>query len=68
MKKILVTGGSGFIGRHVVNSLLKRKYKVTLLDLVNPKRKDVRFVKGSILNKKLIKSLLKENKSHSLLA
>ena len=62
MKKILVTGGSGFIGRHVVNSLLKRKYKVTLLDLVNPKRKDVRFVKGSILNKKLIKSLLKENK------
>ena len=62
MKKILVTGGSGFIGRHVVNSLLKRKYKVTLLDLVNPKRKDVRFVKGSILNRKLIKSLLKENK------
>ena len=62
MKKILVTGGSGFIGRHVVNSLLKKKYKVTLLDLVDPKRKDVRFVKGSILNKKLIKSLLKENK------
>ena len=62
MKKILVTGGSGFIGRHVVNSLLKKKYKVTLLDLVDPKRKDVRFVKGSILNRKLIKSLLKENK------
>ena len=62
MKKILVTGGSGFIGKHVVNSLVKRNYKVTILDLINPKRKDVKFVKGSILNKKLIKSLLKKNK------
>ena len=62
MKKILVTGGSGFIGRHVVNSLIKRNYKVTILDLVNPKRNDIKFVKGSILNKKLIKSLLKKNK------
>jgi UDP-glucose 4-epimerase len=62
MKKILVTGGSGFIGKHVVNSLVKRNYKVTILDLINPKRKDIKFVKGSILNKKLIKSLLKKNK------
>ena len=62
MKKVLVTGGSGFIGRHVVNSLLKRNYKVTILDLINPKRKDIKFVKGSILNKKLIKSLLEKNK------
>jgi len=62
MKRILVTGGSGFIGRHVVNSLIKRNYKVTILDLINPKRKDVKFVKGSILNKKLIKPLLKKNK------
>ena len=62
MKKILVTGGSGFIGRHVVNSLIKRNYKVTILDLVNPKRNDIKFVKGSILNQKIIKSLLKKNK------
>ena len=62
MKRILVTGGSGFIGRHVVNSLIKRNYKVTILDLINPKRKDVKFVKGSILNKKLIKLLLRKNK------
>ena len=62
MKKILVTGGSGFIGRHVVDSLIKRNYKVTILDLVDPKRNDINFVRGSILNKKLIKSLLKKNK------
>ncbi len=62
MRKILVTGGSGFIGRHVVNSLIKRNYKVTILDLVDPKRKDVKFVKGNILDQTLIKLLLKKNK------
>ena len=58
---VLVTGGSGFIGSHVVDALLKKKYKVTILDTLSPKRKDVKFVKASILNKKVIKSLLKKN-------
>ena len=32
MKKILVTGGSGFIGTNLVNFLLKKKNKVTNID------------------------------------
>lgn len=32
MKNVLVTGGAGFIGSHVVRGLLKRKYKVICLD------------------------------------
>ena len=32
MKKILVTGGSGFIGSHLCDFLLKKKYKVIALD------------------------------------
>ena len=58
-KNVLVTGGSGFIGSHVVDSLVKNKYKVTILDINNPKRKDVKFIKGSILDKSKIKSALK---------
>ena len=62
LKNILVTGGSGFIGSYVVDFLIKKKYRVTVLDLLKPKRKDVKFIKSSILNKKLIRSALKKNK------
>ena len=44
-KNILVTGGCGFIGSHVVDALIKKKYKVTIFDLVSPGRKDVKFIK-----------------------
>ena len=61
-KNVLVTGGCGFIGSHIVDALVKKKYKVTILDLLKPKRKDVKFIKSSILNKKLIRLALKKNK------
>ena len=32
MKKAIVTGGSGFIGSHMVDLLLKRKFKVIVID------------------------------------
>ncbi len=32
MKHILVTGGGGFIGRHVAHELLSRDYEVRILD------------------------------------
>ena len=59
-KNVLVTGGSGFIGSHVVDALIKRKYNVTIFDLNAPRRKDVKFVKGSLLNRDLIKFALKK--------
>ena len=37
IKNILVTGGSGFIGSHLVDQL--KKYKVTVVDLKRPKKK-----------------------------
>ena len=58
-KNVLVTGGSGFIGSHVVNSLIKRKNRVTVFDIKTPKRNDVKFIKGSILNKNSINSALR---------
>src|SRR3990172_3590263 len=32
MKKVLVTGGAGFIGSHLVDKLVSKKYKVAILD------------------------------------
>ena len=58
-KNILVTGGCGFIGSHIVDCLVKKKFNVTILDLILPKRKDVKFIKGSILNKPLVDKSLK---------
>ena len=57
--KCLITGGAGFIGSHVVDALVKNKYKVTILDLNQPKRRDVKFIRGSILDKSIIQSALK---------
>ena len=35
MKKIIVTGGSGFIGSNLVNYLIKKKYFVINIDKQN---------------------------------
>ena len=32
MKKVLVTGGTGFIGSNIVKSLIKKKYHVSVYD------------------------------------
>ena len=43
-----------------LNSLLKNKYRVKILDIQKPRRKDVKFIKGNILNKSIIRSALKD--------
>ena len=63
--KILITGGAGFIGSHVVDRLLKDEHEVTVLDLWespemithknNPK---FSFVKGSVLDENIIPPLV----------
>ena len=59
-KKILVTGGSGFIGGHIVDLLLKKKHKVIVLDLIKPKKKNISYIKGSALNLNLIKKITRK--------
>lgn len=49
--RVLVTGGSGFIGYNVVQELLKRGFKVRILDMVYPAGLDgVEFYHGSLLD------------------
>jgi|YelNatPaOPRAMG01_1025707.scaffolds.fasta_scaffold57809_3 UDP-glucose 4-epimerase len=67
MSKILVTGGAGFIGSHVVKMLLERGHEVTVLDNLTTGKMErlldvidkITFVKGDILDENLIKKIIK---------
>ncbi len=62
-KKILITGGTGFLGVHLARHFLKKNYAVTLFDLSRLDAKDligkVKFVKGDVRNAKLLSKFLK---------
>lgn len=77
MKNILVTGGAGFIGSHLADSLIARGEKVTVLDEFNDfydpalKRENVsghlddpayRLVEGDIRDSKKVLELFEETK------
>jgi dihydroflavonol-4-reductase len=50
MAQVLVTGGTGFVGRHLVEALVARGDAVRVLDIAAPHREDpsVEFLRGSI--------------------
>lgn len=51
MQKIIILGGSGFLGTQLTKALLDLGYEVVVLDLVAPKVEKVRFVKANLLEK-----------------
>ena len=70
MKKILITGGAGYIGSKLVTRLIGLNYKVTVIDVLKFssnslnhlfKSKNFIFVRGDVRNKALMKKLIKKN-------
>ena len=51
MKRILITGGSGFIGNHVAQVLLKQGLEVKIYDLLQSSLSGVESIQGDILDK-----------------
>ena len=67
MKKVVVTGGSGFIGRHLVANLQEDGYEVTNVDLAPPPEASQMscWQRGSILDlETLIRLLTKVRPQH----
>jgi dihydroflavonol-4-reductase len=62
MTKILVTGGSGFIGQHLVSTLVGRGRQVRVLDIRSPTfaRPEVEYVAGSVLDPSLVDVCLRD--------
>ena len=73
MKNILVTGGAGYIGSHIVEKLVKKKFlKIFIVDdlstghkrLINKK---ATFIKANINKTKLIKKIILKNKIDTII-
>ena len=70
MKKILITGGAGYIGSKLATKLINQNYKVTVIDILKFSSKSLNhlfnnenftFIKADVRNKKLMNSLVKKN-------
>ena len=71
-KNILVTGGAGYIGSHIVEQLIKNRQSVIILDnlvtgykkLINKKAK---FIKADIKNKSKMTKIIKDYNINSII-
>ncbi len=56
----VVTGGGGFVGRHLVDALVARGDRVRLVDLADPGRDDVEFVCADITSPEAMRAVVEK--------
>ena len=72
MKNILVTGGAGYIGSHIIEILIKKKYKVVIVDNLTTGykqfiQKKAKFYKFNISKTSRLKKIIINNKIDSVI-
>ena len=67
-KNIILTGGSGFLGKQIANSFLKNKSNVYILDIKKPsfKSKNIVYFKCDITDENQVKEVVKKIKSKKI--
>lgn len=72
-RRILVTGGAGFIGMHIVRHLLEKKYEVIVFDALDPQvhgitqnyasvdNKGLQFLKADVRDRESLKKAVSES-------
>ena len=69
IRHVLVTGGAGYIGSHLVDALVERRYQVTVLDSLEPQvhrsgtwpsyaNAGARYVKGDVRDRSVFEPLV----------
>ncbi|MDR1418019.1 MAG: NAD-dependent epimerase/dehydratase family protein [Endomicrobium sp.] len=70
--KILVTGGAGFIGSNIVDTLIEKEYSVIVLDNLSSGRKEnvnkkAKFYKADICDQKKVINIFKQEKPQAVI-
>ena len=67
MKKLLITGSTGFIGKSLINLFLTKKYKIFALTRKNIKNKNINYIKSDLFDHTKIKKIIKKIKPNYLI-
>lgn len=58
-KRVLVTGGSGFIGSHLADELRQNGFDIIVYDLKKPKYTKIKTIIGNVTNKEKVEKVTK---------